>query len=110
MNRGSSVPSVVIAVLGLALVETARPAGSAAQGVRITGAPCDIPPALRCVDGQCPGTVVTNGGSVVDPKTGPTYFLDYPCDLKPDEQIRFVLTQNVVTSVIEGFGRVVRLF
>jgi pimeloyl-ACP methyl ester carboxylesterase len=71
---------------------SAPPGPSAQQGVRISGAPCDIPPALRCVDGQCPGAVVTNGGSVVEPKTGRTYFLDYPCDLRPDEKVTFVLS------------------
>jgi poly(3-hydroxybutyrate) depolymerase len=62
------------------------------QPLRIAGAPCDTPPALRCLDGQCPGVVVTNGGSVVEPKTGRTYFLDYPCDLKPGEKITFILS------------------
>jgi hypothetical protein len=65
---------------------------TAPQPVRITGAPCDTPPALRCADGTCPGAVVTNGGSVVEPKTGRTYFLDYPCDLKPGEQVTFILS------------------
>jgi hypothetical protein len=65
---------------------------SAPASVRITGAPCDTPPALRCADGNCPGTIVTNGGSVVEPKTGRTYFLDYPCDLETGEKVTFVLS------------------
>jgi pimeloyl-ACP methyl ester carboxylesterase len=95
--------ALVLAAFGIALVTgraahlqgqgaTGAPTAGARQGVRVTGAPCDTPPALRCADGLCPGTVVTNGGSVVEPKTGRTYFLDYPCDLKPDEKVTFVLS------------------
>ena len=31
-------------------------------------------------------------GPVVEPKTGRTYFLDYPCDLKPGEKVTLVLS------------------
>jgi hypothetical protein len=62
------------------------------QSVRIAGAPCDTPPAIRCEGGNCPGAVITNGGSVVESKTGRTYFLDYPCDLKPGEKVTFILS------------------
>jgi poly(3-hydroxybutyrate) depolymerase len=72
-------------------VATAQSA-TAAPPVRITGAPCDTPPALRCADGSCPGTIVTNGGSVVEPNTGRTYFLDYPCDLKAGEKVTFIVS------------------
>lgn len=97
MHRHSRVHPVSVGVLGVAIALAsvaqllAQPA-TTAQAVRLTGAPCDTPPALRCVDGQCPGAVVTNGGSVVEPKTGRTYFLDYPCDLKPGEKVTFVLS------------------
>jgi pimeloyl-ACP methyl ester carboxylesterase len=71
----------------------ARQAGAApAQPLRIAGAPCDTPPALHCPDANCSGGLVTNGGSVVEPKTGRTYFLDYPCDLKPGETVTFILS------------------
>jgi hypothetical protein len=35
---------------------------------------------------------VTNGGPVVEPKTGRNYFLDYPCDLKQGEKVTFILS------------------
>jgi hypothetical protein len=70
----------------------ARGQAPAPQATRLTGAPCDVPPALRCDGSNCPGAVITNGGSVVEPKTGRTYFLDYPCDLKPDERVTFILS------------------
>jgi poly(3-hydroxybutyrate) depolymerase len=65
---------------------------AAAQPVRIAGAPCDTPPSLHCPDENCPGGLVTNGGSVVEPKTGRTYFLDYPCDLRAGDKVTFVLS------------------
>ena len=84
--RQSSVRLVTIGILSVGALAAETPlsmtVATSAQAVRVTGAPCDTPPPLRCSDGQCPGAVVTNGGSVVEPKTGRTYFLDYPCDLK----------------------------
>ena len=62
------------------------------QGVRVPGAACEVPPILRCPDASCPGDVVTNGGPVVEPKTNRNYFLDYPCDLKRNEKVTFVLS------------------
>jgi hypothetical protein len=60
--------------------------------VSIAGAPCATPPVLRCPDADCPGDRVINQGPVVEMKTRRTYFLDYPCDLKPDEPVTFVLS------------------
>jgi hypothetical protein len=63
-----------------------------AAPVRLAGADCVRPPPLHCPDADCPGAVTTNGGSVIEPKTGRTYFLDYPCDLKPGEKVTLVLS------------------
>ena len=62
------------------------------QPVRLSGGTCSKPPAMHCPDKDCPGETVTNGGPVVEPKTGRNYFLDYPCDLKPGEKVTFVLS------------------
>ena len=35
---------------------------------------------------------VINQGAVVEMKTRRTYFLDYPCDLKPGEKVTFILS------------------
>jgi hypothetical protein len=64
----------------------------AAEPVRLAGADCVRPPPLHCPDADCSGPTVTNGGAVVEPKTGRTYFLDYPCDLKPGEKVTLVLS------------------
>jgi poly(3-hydroxybutyrate) depolymerase len=65
---------------------------AAAQPVQFAGASCETPPVLHCPDAACPGEVVTNGGPVTEPKTGRTYFLDYPCDLKRGEEVTFILS------------------
>ncbi|MEP7270037.1 MAG: alpha/beta hydrolase [Acidobacteriota bacterium] len=60
------------------------------DGVRIPGAACT--PALTCPDKDCPSDRVINQGPVVEMKTRRTYFLDYPCDLKPGEKVTFILS------------------
>jgi pimeloyl-ACP methyl ester carboxylesterase len=55
------------------------------------GAPCANPPVLHCPDKDCTGDRVINEGPIVEMKTRRTYFLDYPCDLKPGEPVTFVL-------------------
>jgi poly(3-hydroxybutyrate) depolymerase len=60
--------------------------------VRVAGAACEVPAVLRCPDANCPGEVVTSGGPVVEPKTNRNYFLDYPCDLKRNEKVTFILS------------------
>ena len=60
---------------------------SAQDAFRFTGAPCIAPPRLHCPDKDCPSDRVINEGNVVEMKTRRTYFLDYPCDLKPGEKV-----------------------
>jgi poly(3-hydroxybutyrate) depolymerase len=83
-------PVLVRLVLAVAVVAGATSA--MAQSLTLGGAPCAKPPVLHCPDAACPGTVVTNGGPIVEPKTDRTYFLDYPCDLKRGEKVTFVLS------------------
>ncbi|HEV7693888.1 MAG TPA: alpha/beta hydrolase [Hyphomonadaceae bacterium] len=63
-----------------------------AAPVAFAGAPCTRPAPMRCPDADCPGATVTNGGAVIEPKSGRTFFLDYPCDLKPGEKVTLVLS------------------
>ncbi|MGH8176434.1 MAG: hypothetical protein ACREV5_09255 [Steroidobacter sp.] len=60
--------------------------------VQIEGAACATPPVLHCPDKECTGDRVINQGPVVEMKTRRTFFLDYPCDLKPGEKVTFVLS------------------
>jgi hypothetical protein len=80
----------VSAIAGAAALASC--ATTPAQPVSLAGAPCVRPPVLHCPDADCPGAMVTNGGPVVEPKTGRTYFLDYPCDLKPGEDVTLILS------------------
>jgi len=68
-------------------------AGASAQPfVSMSGAPCVTPPSLHCPDADCSSDRVINQGPVTEMKTRRTYFLDYPCDLKPGEAVTFVLS------------------
>ncbi len=67
------------------------------QPLQLAGAPCATPPFLHCPDKDCPPDRVINPGPVVEMKSRRTYFLDYPCDLKPGEKVTFVLS-------LHGFG------
>jgi hypothetical protein len=62
------------------------------QPFRFGGAPCPMPAILKCPDKDCPPERVINPGPVVEMKTRRTYFLDYPCDLKPGEKVTFILS------------------
>jgi hypothetical protein len=64
----------------------------ASDAVRFTGAPCDTPPVMHCQETGCKGSISTEGGPVMEQKTGRKYFLDYPCDLKKGEKVTFVLS------------------
>jgi hypothetical protein len=59
---------------------------------QFSGAPCATTPALHCPDKDCPADRVINPGPVVEMKSRRTYFLDYPCDLKPGEPVTFILS------------------
>jgi len=72
----------LLAIAGLA---------AAQQFVQIPGAPCVAPPTLHCPDKDCSTDRIINQGPVVEMKTRRTYFLDYPCDLKKDEKVTFIL-------------------
>ncbi len=81
----------VAATLALAL--TLPPAAAAQeQPPRLSGLLCPTPPPLHCPEKDCPGDRVINPGPVVEMKTRRTFFLDYPCDLKPGEPVTFILS------------------
>ena len=63
-----------------------------AQPLQLGGTPCVKPPVLHCPDQGCPAETVTSGGSVVEPASGRTYFLDYPCNLRRGDKVTFILS------------------
>src|SRR5258708_10635198 len=82
-------PIVLMAVAGAVLATGAR---AQEKFVQLAGAPCVTPPVLHCPDKDCPSDRVINEGPVVEMKSRRTYFLDYPCDLKPGEKVTFILS------------------
>ncbi len=80
--------------LGVGLLSTIAAAGvvSAQEYVELQGAPCVTPPTLHCPDENCPTDRIINQGPVVEMETRRTYFLDYPCDLEPGEDVTFILS------------------
>jgi hypothetical protein len=80
-----------LAVLG-AVAAFAGFASAQQSPFQFSGAPCATPPALHCPDKDCTADRVINAGPVVEMKSRRTYFLDYPCDLKPGEPVTFILS------------------
>src|SRR5262249_36005393 len=59
---------------------------------QLGGVSCTPLPFLQCPEKDCPVERVVNQGAAVEMKTRRTYFLDYPCDLKPGEKVTFILS------------------
>jgi hypothetical protein len=89
MGKRSHNPIILMGVAAAAFVPCAK---SQEKFVQLAGAPCATPPVLHCPDKDCPSDRVINEGLVVEMKTRRTYFLDYPCDLKPGEKVTFILS------------------
>lgn len=81
-SRLTVVASLVVALLSSCV---------SAPPKQIVGVQCESPPPLHCPDANCPGELIANQGNAVDAKTGRKFFLDYPCDLQPNEKVTFVL-------------------
>lgn len=65
--------------------------------LELAGVVCQTPPPSHCPDANCPGPMVVEQGTAVEPKTNRKFFLDYPCDLKKGEKVTFLLS-------LHGFG------
>lgn len=90
---------ILLACAGAAGAQTsgAQTSGTQTSGttdfVRFSGAPCPTPDVYDSHErGTYDRGVIVNQGNVVEMKSRRTYFLDYPCDLKPGEEITFVLS------------------
>ncbi|WP_237133707.1 alpha/beta fold hydrolase [Pseudohongiella sp. O18] len=82
----------VLAALGLlALSHTA----SAAD---VLGVTCQTPPPVHCADGDCASKTAVPG-NVIETDSGREYFLDYPCDLQPGEEVTFILNIHGAGSI-----------
>jgi hypothetical protein len=63
----------------------------AATGRTLGGVACTSPPSAHC-QGACTTADLAEQGNLVEPKTGRKFFLDYPCDLKRNEKVVFILS------------------
>lgn len=59
---------------------------------------CESPPPVHCSAGDCAEKIAVRGNTT-DPLTGRQYFLDYPCDLKPGENVIFILNIHGAGSI-----------
>lgn len=89
-----SISNLILVAFGVVIFAVQL---SAQQPLKLAGAPCLSPPFLHCPDKDCSPDRVINPGPVVEMKSRRTYFLDYPCDLKPGEKVTFILS-------LHGFG------
>src|SRR6266487_1420867 len=84
----------IAAVIAVAHVRVAE----GAQGRTLAGVACETPPPVHC-GSDCSSEQLRNQGNATEPKTGRTFFLDYPCDLKADEQVIFILSLHGAGSI-----------
>ena len=56
----------------------------------LLGVACESPPPMHCEAGDCAAKVAASGNAT-ETVSGRQFFLDYPCDLQPDEQVIFIL-------------------
>jgi hypothetical protein len=78
--------------LALAALVTAIFVYAKSAPIELAGVTCETPPPLHCPAANCPGPMVIEQGSAVEPKTGRKFFLDYPCNLKRGEKVTFILS------------------
>ena len=83
-------------ILGLAAI--GGTAATAAPG-SITGAGCHAPPRVNCPEANCLPALTGADGNAVEPKTKRKFFLDSPCDLKPGEDVVFILSLHGAGSI-----------
>jgi poly(3-hydroxybutyrate) depolymerase len=61
---------------------------------------CNVQPRYACPEAKdCPAFARTFLGDATEFKTQRTFYLDYPCDLKPGEKINFVLNLHGAGSI-----------
>ena len=81
-----------------ALAVTLAVMGGSARTPALAAARCAAP-ALHCTETDCPAATIAAQGLELDPKTGRSFFLDYPCDLKPGEKVVFILSIHGAGSI-----------
>lgn len=78
-----------IAAALTAIVAFATTSGAFAQA--LADVECTTPAPKHCGE-ACTAELLADRGNATDPATGRAFFLDYPCDLAPDEKVLFILS------------------
>jgi pimeloyl-ACP methyl ester carboxylesterase len=86
------IPASRLAPRTCALVALLTVGGAAALAAQESEIPVSCSnPELKMHVGEYPSPVVLHPGNAIEPKTGKPFFLDYPCDLVPGEELTFIL-------------------
>ena len=64
----------------------------------IAGVACHSPPPQHCGE-ECVPALLAELGNATEPKSGRKFFLDYPCDLKPSENVVVILSIHGAGSI-----------
>jgi hypothetical protein len=100
LNKGRGAACAIAAVMLTAGCATTAANGNSEAGIAKAGSPCWTPPRYECPDAKnCNQPVRTFLGEATEFKTQRTFFLDYPCDLKPGEKVAFVLNLHGAGSI-----------
>src|SRR5262245_40973911 len=66
----------------------------------ILGSPCNAQPHYACPDAKdCPADARVFLGAATEKKSGRKFFLDYPCDYKPNDKVVFILNLHGAGSI-----------
>jgi len=84
-SAGSALPAWILAV-------------SIAHGQSLADVNCTSPPPAHCAE-SCARELLGERGNAVEPETGRAFFLDFPCDLAPDEKVLFILSIHGAGSI-----------
>jgi hypothetical protein len=84
-----AVATVRRTLLALIVGAFSMASGLAAQA--LADVECVSPPPAHCGE-SCAPALFAERGNAVDPGTGRAFFLDFPCDLQPGEDVTFILS------------------
>lgn len=89
IRRAVAIAQVLLAATGMT---------SIAQGQPLSDVECAEPPVSHCAE-TCSRELLAELGNALEPATGRAFFLDYPCDLAPDEKVVFILSIHGAGSI-----------
>ncbi|HTE42934.1 MAG TPA: alpha/beta hydrolase, partial [Steroidobacteraceae bacterium] len=86
---------------GMAACLTLASVGAMGATVKeLSGSVCHAEPRYACPDAKdCPADARVFLGAATEKKSGRKFFLDFPCDLKSDEKVAFILNLHGAGSI-----------